>query len=171
MSKSIEQAPYIITVGLLIAIFFISPAASAKRPSSDVASYSVNMSKTLQNGERMRVLWTVSSYHKTKNATSGDSEARKLLFQPLDITPSSISFNGQTCVDISCSSKFLDTKDYFHKHFAISPLLIDYNNNQIEVIQTTCTIPGFSEYIRLHDRRLVVAIDGIIFIFSPNVNY
>lgn len=171
MRKNIERAPYIIAIGLLIAIFFISPAASAKRPSSDVENYAGNMSKTLQTGETMRVLWTVSSYQKTKNATSEDSEARKLLFQPLDITPSSISFNGQTCVDISFSSKVFDTEDYFHKHFAISPLLIDYNDNKIEVIQTTCTIPGFSEYIRLRDRRLVVDIDGILYIFIPNISY
>ena len=122
-------------------------------------------------GKGMRVLWTVSTYKIGFGGEWGENEARSLLFKPLDIRSSSITFNGQTCQGISFSSETVDTNKYLAERYQATPQIFDISEETIQVIKTACRLPGFSEYIRLMDRRLIVWIKGVFFVFEPTVNY
>ena len=119
----------------------------------------------------MRVLWTVSAYHIGKNAAWGKAEAQDMLFEPLDITASSITFDGQTCQDVTFETENVDAAKYLAERYQTTPQTIGFEEKTLKVIKTDCFLPGFSEYMRLRDRRLIVPINGVLFFFEPAVNY
>lgn len=41
----------------------------------------------------------------------------------------------------------------------------------IEVIKTDCNLPGFQEYLRLGDRRLLIRVRGVFFFLEPSMSY
>jgi hypothetical protein len=126
----------------------------------------------LQNstGEGVRVLWSISAYKIAPGEQWGENEARSLLFKPLDIGSSYITFNGQTCQDVSFNSEVVDTDKYLSERYQTTPQMLGISEENILVIKTNCSLPGFSEYIRLADRRLIVRIEGAFFFFEPTVN-
>jgi len=128
---------------------------------------------SVQNGTGMgmRVLWTVSDYKIGFGGEWGEDEARSLLFKPLDIRSSSITFNGQTCQGISFKSEIVDTGQYLSERYQTTPQILGVPDETIQVVRTNCPLPGFSEYIRLMDRRLIIWIDGVFFFLEPAVNY
>ena len=119
----------------------------------------------------MRALWTVSEYKLGANAIWGKEEARKLLFKPLDVDTNSITFDGRSCRDVIFNKETVKTKEYLDNSFQISPLSLGIKDEVVEVIKTNCTLPGFAEYMRLMDRRLVIHVNGVFFFFEPAVNY
>jgi hypothetical protein len=119
----------------------------------------------------MRVLWKVSEYRLGINAVWGEKEARQMLFRPLDITAASITFNGKTCRDVSFKKETVKTKEYLENAFHATPQALGIEGETIEVIKTNCDLPGFGEYLRLKDRRLVIRINGVFFYLKPAVNY
>ena len=38
-------------------------------------------------------------------------------------------------------------------------------------MKTSCDLPGFAEYLRLKDRRLIIQVNGVFFYFTPVVDY
>jgi hypothetical protein len=118
----------------------------------------------------MRVLWTISNYIITPGEKWGENEARSLLFKPLDIGSSYITFNGQTCRDISFISEVVNTDEYLSQRHQTTPQMLGIKEKTIRVVKTNCRLPGFSEYIRLADRRLIIWIEGAFFFFEPTVN-
>ena len=120
-------------------------------------------------GETRRVLWRVSAYKIGFGARWGENEARSLLFKPLDMGSSYITFNGQTCQGISFTSEIFDTGEYLSERYQTTPQMLGILDKTLEVIKTDCQLPGFSEYIRLTDSRLIVWIEGVFFVFKPNV--
>jgi hypothetical protein len=122
-------------------------------------------------GFTMRVLWTVSEYKVGTNAIWGKEEARKLLFKPLDMDANSITFDNKSCRDVIFNKETFNTKEYLDNSFQISPLSLGIKDEVVEVIKTNCSLPGFAEYMRLIDRRLVIHINGVFFFFEPAVNY
>jgi hypothetical protein len=119
----------------------------------------------------MRVLWTVSEYKVGANALWGKEEARKLLFKPLDMDANSIAFDDKSCRDVIFNKETVKTKEYLDNSFHMSPHLLGIKDEVVEVIKTNCNLPGFAEYMRLMDRRLVIHINGVFFFFEPAVNY
>ena len=124
-----------------------------------------------ESGQRMRVLWTVSDYHIGKNALWGRAEAESMLGKPLDMTKSTITFDGQTCEDVVFKREDVDAAQYLHKRHHTTPQALGLEGKTLKVINTTCYLPGFSEYMRLKDGRLIVPINGVLFFFKPAVNY
>lgn len=120
-------------------------------------------------GELRRVLWTVSNYKIGSGARWGENEARSLLFKPLDMGSSYITFNGQNCQGISFTSEIFNTDKYLSERYQMTPEMLGILEETIQVIKTDCQLPGFSEYIRLTDSRLIVWIEGVFFVFEPNV--
>jgi len=121
-------------------------------------------------GNVMRVLWTVSEYKIGFGGEWGENEARSLLLKPLDKRSSSITFNGQTCQGISFKSEIVDAEKYLSERYQTTPHMLGIPEETIQVIKTNCQLPGFSEYIRLKDRRLIIWIKGVFFFFEPTVN-
>jgi len=118
----------------------------------------------------MRVLWTVSAYHMGKNAVWGEAEAQNMLFKPLDMDTSSITFDGQTCNEVVFEAEEVNAAGYLAEKYQTTPEILDIKEETLRVIKTNCDLPGFSEYMRLGDRRLIVPINGVLFIFEPAVN-
>lgn len=122
-------------------------------------------------GVSVRVLWTVSEYRIGPNAVWGNQEARKLLFKPLDITETTIIFDGKKCSNVIFKKETVNTKKYLDSLFHITPQLLDIEDETVVTIKTDCSLPGFAEYLRLRDRRLVVHINGVFFYLEPMVSY
>jgi hypothetical protein len=122
-------------------------------------------------GTSLRVLWTVSSYHILKEATWGENEARAMLFKPLDISDTAIIFDGQACRDVVFTSETVDAAMYLRERYQVTSQSLGLEEKTIKVVKTNCRIPGFDEYARLRDRRLLVPMKGVLFIFTPAVNY
>jgi hypothetical protein len=121
-------------------------------------------------GVSTRVLWTVSEYRVGDNAIWGEEEARKLLFKPLDINSNSINFDGNICTGVVFEKETVKATKYLNR-FHVTPFFLGIKDDVVDVIQTNCKLPGFAEYMRLKDRRLVININGVFFFFEPAVNY
>jgi len=122
-------------------------------------------------GVSMRVLWTVSQYIIGERAIWGEKEARQLLFKPLDIDVNYITFDGKTCRNVVFKKETVKTKEFLENFFHTTPQMLGIEDETIEVIKTNCSLPGFAEYLRLKDRRLVIHINGVFFYLEPAVNY
>jgi hypothetical protein len=122
-------------------------------------------------GVSMRVLWTVSEYRIGGGAVWGKEEARTLLFKPLDIDATSITFDGKTCRDVSFKKEMVTVREHVDHVFHTTPQALGIDEQVVELIKTNCDLPGFSEYMRLKDRRIVIYINGVFFYFEPAVNY
>jgi hypothetical protein len=123
------------------------------------------------DGVSMRVLWTISGYKVGEGAVWGEEQARKLLFKPLDIGVTKITFDGQTCHDVIFEKKIVNAKEYLANVYRTAPQALKIDEESIEAVKTNCDLPGFAEYIRLKDRRLIIHLNGVFFYFEPAVNY
>ncbi len=129
-----------------------------------------NTSKS-QVGDSIRILWTVAGYKTHSAGEWGENEAQALLFKPLDVTSSSITFNGQTCREITFNRKTVDAAPYLSQRWSITSKKLGVSAKTVKVIKTDCQLPGFAEYVQLPDRRLIVRIKGVFFFLEPFVNY
>jgi hypothetical protein len=126
---------------------------------------------TAGNMDSMRVLWTVSEYKIGKDAVWGEQDARSLLFKPLDIDDKSITFDRKTCSNITFNKEVLNTAEYLRNKYHTDRQALGIDDQTVELIRTNCTLPGFKEYMRLQDRRLIIHINGVFFFLSTAVNY
>jgi hypothetical protein len=125
----------------------------------------------VRGGVSMRVLWTISEYKVGESAVWGEEEARRLLFKPLDIDANKITFDGQTCRDVIFKKEKVNVKEYLDHVYHTTPRALSIEDEVAEVVKTNCDLPGFAEYIRLRDRRLIIHLNGVFFYFEPAVNY
>ena len=119
----------------------------------------------------MRVLWKVTEYKAGPSSTMKKEAADALVFSPLDIDASRITFAGKTCSDVVFQKERVPLGSYLTRVHAASPEAVGLSDQDVEVVKTNCTIPGFAEYFRLPDRRLVIVIDGTFFFLEPAVSY
>jgi hypothetical protein len=122
-------------------------------------------------GVSMRVLWTVSGYRVGRGAVWGEEEARRLLFKPLDMDATTITFDGKTCRDVLFEKETVKAREYLDQLFHTTPQALGIEGEVVERVKTNCDLPGFSEYMRLKDRRIVIHINGVFFYLEPAVNY
>ena len=107
----------------------------------------------------------------SESALWGKEEAEKLLFKPLDIGATYITFDGKTCRDIVFKTMSIKAKEYLDRAYHTSPRALGIAEEALEVVKTNCDLPGFAEYMRLKDRRLVIHVNGVFFYFEAAVNY
>ena len=117
----------------------------------------------------MRVLWTVSGYVCGKASAMDEQEAKALLFKPLDIKETEIIFNSRVCKGVTFQKEMVNTALYLADVWQITPQALGIDEQKIQVITTNCDIPGFHQYMRLSNRRLIVPINGVFFFFEPAV--
>ncbi len=139
-----------------------APALKIERKSSPSAA---------TGGISIRVLWTVSGYKVGENAVWGEEEARKLLFKPLDMDAATITFDGRTCRNVSFKKEKVKAKEYLDRVYHITPRALGIEDETVEVVKTNCDLPGFAEFMRLGDARLIIYLKGVFFYFTPAVNY
>jgi hypothetical protein len=126
---------------------------------------------SVRGGVSMRVVWTISGYKVGESALWGEEDARKLLFKPLDIDANKIAFDGKTCRDVIFEKEKANAKEYLHRVYHTTPGALGIEDEVVEVVKTNCDLPGFAEYMRLRDRRLIIHLNGVFFYFKPAVNY
>lgn len=160
---------FCMVVGFLCIPFTVSVAVEDSR----VMAGGPASGRSVRSGEgvSLRVLWTVTGYLPGANAALSDVQARNMLFKALDITTTSITFAGQTCENIVFEKEEVSADEYLRTHFQVDPRNLRITETSIEVIRTNCRLPGFAEYVKLGDRRLIVPIEGVLFIFEPAVDY
>ncbi|GAB4335388.1 MAG: hypothetical protein Kow0089_05060 [Desulfobulbaceae bacterium] len=100
-----------------------------------------------------------------------EDEARSLLFKPLDISGSSITFAGRTCRNVVFAEKEVRAAPWFHERLGLDPAELEIEGPTVRVVTTNCELEGFGEYLRLPDRRLLVKRGGVLLFFEPWVNY
>ena len=130
-----------------------------------------SLTTTGSGGVSMRVLWTITTYKVGDGAVWGKEEADKMLFKPLDLDSKTITFDGKVCRDVIFKKERVNAKKYLGQVYHTTPRIIGIEDEVFEVVKTNCHLPGFSEYIRLGDRRLVIHINGVFFFLEPAVNY
>jgi hypothetical protein len=121
--------------------------------------------------DSMRVLWTVSEYRIGKGAVWGEQEARNMLFKPLDMDETSITFDRKTCSNVAFKKEMIETDDYLRKKYDTDRHFLGIEDDTLELFRTNCSLPGFAEYMRLQDSRLIICVNGVFFYFLPAVNY
>ena len=124
---------------------------------------------TLESGIAMRVLWTVSGYVIGKGSAWGEQDAKALLFKPLDINDTEITFDGQTCKNVNFQQETVNAAEYLSSVWQATPQTLGIEDQELQVFKTNCALPGFQEYMRLGDGRLIVPIHGVFFFFEPAV--
>jgi hypothetical protein len=155
-------------IGGLGAFLFV-PNPEEQRPVLKTEGLSSPLAETA--GVSMRVLWTISGHKVGDGAVWGEEEARKLLFKPLDIDADKITFDGQTCRDVIFEKRMVNAKEYLDQVYHTTPQALGIEQERVEVVKTNCNLPGFAEYMRLRDRRLIIHLNGVFFYFNPAVNY
>ncbi len=124
-----------------------------------------------EKGHRMRVLWTVSKYIRGPAATWSHDQAQSLVFSPLDIDDSSITFAGRRCLNVVFEREEIQLEEYLAATYGLTPAALELTAGPAQVFRSTCDIPGFAEYLRLPDRRLMIQIEGVFFLLEAAVNY
>lgn len=94
-----------------------------------------------------------------------------MLFKPLDIDATTITFAGTACTDVLFQKETVDLKEYLDSTYHTTPQALGIADETAEVVKTNCSLRGFSEYLRLQDRRIVINVNGVFFFFTPAVNY
>lgn len=122
-------------------------------------------------GVEFRVLWSISSFSLGKDSEWGEDEAKNMLFKPLYMDSSSITFDGRSCTGIAFKTDQVNSTAYLSHRYDITPDIFSYSHDMLQVVRTNCSIEGFSEYMRLRDRRVVIHLHGVFFVFNPVVNY
>jgi hypothetical protein len=166
------QLTFSVLVTAFIGVFWASMFplnAEAQSPMSKNDGQSSQL--VMSSGVSMRVLWTVSEYKVGTGAAWGEEEARTLLFKPLDIDATHITFDGRTCRDVIFHRDKVNAKEYVDHAYRTTPQALGIEEETVEVVKTNCTLPGFGEYVRLKDRRLIIYLNGVFFYFTPAVNY
>ncbi len=155
----------------LIAACSIAVSAPVERSLALENDRVPSSSTEVSSGVSMRVLWSVSEYKISGGAIMGEEEARTFLFKPLNMDATNITFAGQICHNVSFEREMVDSKEYLSRVYHTTPQVLGIGEEVVEVIKTNCDLPGFKEYMRLRDRRLIIYINGVFFFFQPNVNY
>ncbi|MHB8773462.1 MAG: hypothetical protein ACYC7J_20925 [Syntrophales bacterium] len=122
-------------------------------------------------GVSIRVLWTVTAYKAGEGAVMGNEEAAKMLFKPLDIGSTYITFDGKTCGDVVFQKTQVEARGYLDRVYHVTPQALGIDQESLEVVQTDCSLPGFAEYLRLKRGRIIIHVGGVFFFFEPAVNY
>lgn len=83
----------------------------------------------------------------------------------------SISVGGRRCESVSFDISRIAARPYLAMRYGIEPELLSVSSNELIVIKTDCDLPGMREFMRLDARRLIVFIDGVFWLFEPDVLY
>jgi hypothetical protein len=126
---------------------------------------------TLESGIAMRVLWTVSGYVIGKGSAWGEQDAKALLFKPLDMNDTEIIFDSQVCKNVNFQQETVNAAEYLSSVWQATPKTLGIEDQELQVFKTNCALPGFQEYMRLGDGRLIVPINGVFFFFEPAVTH
>jgi hypothetical protein len=164
--KKINPSCFIMMITLLAGVLSASNCAMSNGDNQNMPKIT-DAGFKIEKGQSMRVLWTVSGYKHGPNDSWKKKDADAMIFQPLDMDENSIRFAGKSCTDVVFKREKQQLGPYLMRKYGITPQFIDLVDEEVDVVKTSCSLPGFSEYLRLSDSRLIVYIDGVFFILEP----
>jgi hypothetical protein len=85
-----------------------------------------------------------------------------------DIYKDKIDFNGQSCPVSGYTITSQDAATYFQNMYQATLQQLGLSYQNVEVIKTNCSIPGFGEFVRTPENTLLVNIDGVFFVFGKD---
>jgi hypothetical protein len=141
--------------------------AAAADESKNILPQNTRTDSIIEKGQSIRVLWTVSGYKRGANDKWQKEDADAMILKTLDMDDNSITFAGKNCKEVVFKRERQQLESYLMSRYAVTPQRIDLVNEEVELVKTNCTLPGFSEYLRLPDGRLVINIDGVFFFLEP----
>jgi hypothetical protein len=144
-----------------------SPAAKPGKPSDTPGGVTTSHAE----GVSMSVKWSVTGHVLGKTSGWTEQDAQALLFKTLNVTDTEIDYDGQVCRDITFQWATANPSEYLARVWKTAPRDLRIDAQALEVIKTNCDIPGFNEYMRLPNGRLIVPIRGAFFFFDPLVAY
>jgi hypothetical protein len=115
--------------------------------------------------------WQLYSYaygpvHATTEAQANAQISKKAIF-----APTSITFGDQSCDNLSYTARYVNPADYLLQTYQAPPETIYLGQENMDIITTNCTIPGFSDIIRLstiHNTTLIINQDGVFYFMYQN---
>jgi hypothetical protein len=75
-----------------------------------------------------------------------EKTAQAFLSKPLDMTDSSIIFDGQTCQGVSFQRKTVDAAEYLSTTWKVTPHDLGNDVQELQAIKIHCSLPTFREY-------------------------
>jgi hypothetical protein len=160
-----------LVVSLAMIVILTACGSTLGQDDSGAGENGTDTGVSTPEGSPMRALWKVSSYIIGRNSSMNEAAAQALVFKPLDITDTEIIFDGQSCQGVIFQQKTVNAVDYLAGTWQTTPTELGIDFTELQVIKTNCSLPGFQEYMRLGDRRLVVPIKGVFFFFAPTAVY
>ena len=124
-----------------------------------------------QGSSLMNIPWKLTDYIILPNATWGKSDANKLIFKEATISENSISFNNQNCKEVIFKRSPVSLGKYLSQKYHISIDAMKLKEQPVTQITTNCHLNGFSNYLQLADRRIIIFINGVAFFLVPAINY
>jgi hypothetical protein len=161
----------ILVVTLICTVLWADANASGSKSSISIA----DETRTIADGSKpdetqgvsIRVLWSVTGYVLGKDSSWTDLEAKGFIFKPLDVRENEITFDGRTCKEVNFERETVDAAEFLLEAWHTTPQALNISDQQLQVIRTTCDIPGFQEYVRLSNGFLIVPLNGGFFFFEP----
>ena len=83
----------------------------------------------------------------------------------------SISYGGQSCKGVNFETTVVNAKRHLTTRYGVDPEFLSIGNDQLTVIKTDCDLPGMNEFMKLHNGRLLVFIEGVFIFLEPDVIY
>jgi len=153
---------------LLAVLLFLIPVIPTACAQDNVPPPSKNSPES--ESASMRVLWTISNLILLPTAEISADQAGQMLFTPLDMTATSITFDHQTCNDVIFERREVDLSSATSFLTAAARKELAVTDDEAVLVETSCHIHGFKTFLRLPDNRLLVKMHGVLFVFQPNIN-
>ncbi len=95
------------------------------------------------------------------------SQADTWLLKVVDISATSLTFDGKTCQVAAFKRAPSTSSDYFTSEFKIDPSKIGVPQDKVDVIQTGCGGTPFGQFVQINPTTFIAAWNGVFFFFAP----
>ncbi|MEM7112399.1 MAG: NBR1-Ig-like domain-containing protein [Chloroflexota bacterium] len=110
--------------------------------------------------------WQIYSYTFAEGTAVTEDQANAQVGNILTLAPDSISFADQSCSGVAYSSRYVDPANYLTQTYQATAETLYISDENVDVIQTGCSLPGLGEIMRLatiHNETLVFNQDGVFY--------
>lgn len=138
------------------------PPTSAAFTSTPEIQVQINGSAAATMG--LEGTWQITAFASSSTSALGDTNAQAYLGKQAVITSDSISFDGQTCANVSVQRHTVSLAGFLGLEYATLAAKLGLIQDQIDLIDTTCTVTGFQSFVQADPNTLVININGTFFV-------
>ena len=133
-------------------------------PAAPRATFEIQGDASAQASIGLEGTWQITSFASNSSSVLGDTDAQAYLGKQAVITSDSISFDGQTCANVSIQRHTIDPATYLGLDAATLAAKLGLTQSQIDLIDTTCTLTGFQSFVQADPNTLVINVSGTFFV-------